>query len=444
MLKLYPNSLVSLVALIPATVLALAGLSCDSGGGGGGLGGGAAAGEACETENEFTCGTTGAAAEAVLACVPAGDEGLEWSESAICKAFETCEGDSCVVDCESPHLCDGLECGDDGCGGSCGGCEVAGMVCVGGQCMDFACDPACGDSQCGPDGCGGECGECPGETVCSQDDFSCAVKASPCIPSCAGFDCGPNGCGGSCGLCTGGTFCVPETLTCELPCIPDCDAAGKECGDDGCGGTCGGCLKEGEFCSPDGLCLPCDPIADTMCPDGMYCTYESGAQKPSCVEAGTQMIGDPCGGVDSCGEGICIELSSSEEGPMCYRICGTNSDCGEGVLCMDLQNSPYKICAGASSVDEACHLVDQDCAVDTDGCYFNGSAAICMTAGEGLEGDACAAVNDCAEGLSCYNMTCLKFCTKEPGVEDGCDKDGDFPECKNYFAAHQAGLCHPG
>jgi len=255
------------------------------------------------------------------------------------------------------------------------------------------------------------------------------------------MDCGPNGCGGSCGLCIGGTFCVPEPLTCELPCIPSCE--GRECGDDGCGGTCGGCLEEGEFCSPDGLCLPCDPIAGTMCPEGMYCTYESGSQKPSCMEAGTQMIGEPCGGVDSCGEGICIELSSSDEGPICYEICGTNSDCGEGVLCMDLRSAPYSICAGASSVDEDCHLVDQDCAVDSDGCYFNGSAAICMTAGEGLEGDACAAANDCAEGFTCNNAACLKFCTKAPGVEDGCDKDGGFPVCKNYFAAHQAGLCHP-
>jgi len=429
------------IGLVLAAGIALAGLSCDSGGSGGG-GGGNVAGKACETENDFVCGTaTGGAGEAVLVCVPFGEGILKWSESSVCKEFEICQGEACIVDCASASLCDGVECGDDGCGGSCGGCEVAGQVCVGGACMDFACDPDCGDHMCGPDGCGGECGSCPGETVCAQEDFTCVIKPSPCIPSCAGLDCGPNGCGASCGLCTGGTFCAPETLSCELPCIPSCE--GRECGDNGCGGTCGGCLAEGEFCSPDGQCLPCDPITNTMCPEGMYCTYESGAKKPSCVEEGTQKIGEPCGGVDACMEGLCTELSSSEEGPLCYQICGTNTDCGEGVLCMDLQSSPFKLCAGASSVDEACHLVDQDCAVESDGCYFNGSAALCMTAGDGVEGESCAAPNDCAEGFTCNNTICLKFCIKEPGVEDGCDKDGGFPECKNYFAAHQAGLCHP-
>ena len=429
------------IGLILTAAVSLAVLSCDDGDGGGGVGG-AVSGEVCDTENETICGiATGGEGDAVLICVPFGEGTLKWTESAVCKAFETCEDGACVIDCASSSLCDGVDCGPDGCGGSCGGCEIAGQVCVGGQCMDFACDPVCGDNQCGPDGCGGECGECPGDTVCAQEDFACVVKPSPCIPDCAGHDCGPNGCGGSCGLCTGGTFCASETLTCELPCIPSCE--GKECGDNGCGGPCGGCLNEGEFCSPDGLCLPCDPIANTMCPEGMYCTYESGSQKPACVEAGTQMIGEPCGGMDKCAEGLCTELSSSEEGPMCYKICATNTDCGEGILCMSLQDVAYKLCGGSSTTDELCHLVDQDCAVDTDGCYFNGSAAVCMTAGEGQEGEGCAQANDCAEGLTCNNGTCLRFCTKATGVPDGCDKDGDFPECKNFWAQQEAGLCHP-
>jgi hypothetical protein len=432
--------------LAMSVTVALAAPSCDSGGSGGAAI--PASGEACATENEIVCGkATGGKGAAVLACVPAGQGGLSWSESSVCKAFEVCTDGACVIDCDSPKLCDGVECGDDGCGDTCGGC-AGGLVCVGGQCMEFACDPACGAAACGPDGCGGECGACTGDTVCAQETFTCVAKPSPCLPACAGHDCGPNGCGGSCGLCTGGTFCVPGSLTCERPCIPSC--VGKECGDDGCGGTCGGCLNEGEFCSPDGQCLPCDPVANTMCPEGMACTYESGATKPSCVEAGTQQIGEPCGGVDTCAEGVCIEITGSGEGPMCYGVCDTNDDCGEGVLCMTLGGVPYKLCGGASTMDEPCNLLDQDCTVEGDGCYFSGTAAICMSAGEGLEGSACSGQpNDCAAGLTCVSVSgggwiCLKFCTKAPGVPDGCDVEGDFPLCKNYFAAQQAGLCHPG
>ncbi len=54
--------------------------------------------------------------------------------------------------------CGGLECGDDGCGESCGECP-AGEACVDGACL---CVPECGGKSCGDDGCGGSCGDCGG------------------------------------------------------------------------------------------------------------------------------------------------------------------------------------------------------------------------------------------------------------------------------------------
>jgi len=63
--------------------------------------------------------------------------------------------DACVPDCE------GLDCGWDGCGGSCGQCKVGG-VCISGIC----CTPECDGKDCGPDGCGGWCGACDVGTLC--------------------------------------------------------------------------------------------------------------------------------------------------------------------------------------------------------------------------------------------------------------------------------------
>lgn len=67
-------------------------------------------------------------------------------------------------DCDCISNCDGAQCGDDGCGGSCGEC-IAPDVCNDGQCATQGCDPACPADTCGPDGCGGQCG-CPAPQTC--------------------------------------------------------------------------------------------------------------------------------------------------------------------------------------------------------------------------------------------------------------------------------------
>ncbi len=56
-----------------------------------------------------------------------------------------------------PQLCAGKQCGEDGCGGSCGTC-AAGLTCQSGACV--ACTPSCEGKTCGDDGCGGSCGTC--------------------------------------------------------------------------------------------------------------------------------------------------------------------------------------------------------------------------------------------------------------------------------------------
>jgi len=72
---------------------------------------------------------------------------------------------TCINDDGTPK-----QCGDDGCGGSCGTCKP-GTNCVNGTCV-AACVPSCLNpggqkKQCGPDGCGGSCGTCPVGQTCN-------------------------------------------------------------------------------------------------------------------------------------------------------------------------------------------------------------------------------------------------------------------------------------
>ena len=95
------------------------------------------------------------------------------------------------------------------------------------------CQPDCSGKECGEDGCGGTCGSCNGSEVC--DGGKCKDVQS-CTATCGskGCECGFV-CGQACGSCSGAYSCNDG---CHCECLSQC--AGKECGDDGCGGSCGG------------------------------------------------------------------------------------------------------------------------------------------------------------------------------------------------------------
>jgi len=107
------------------------------------------------------------------------------------------------------------------------------------------CRPACSGRDCGDDGCGGSCGSCRSGWTCKYG--SCRAPEPVCQRSCGGKDCGGDGCGGSCGSCDSGWTC--EYGRCKAP-EPVCrrDCSGKDCGEDGCGGSCGSC-RSGWTCS---------------------------------------------------------------------------------------------------------------------------------------------------------------------------------------------------
>ncbi len=279
----------------------------------------------------------------------------------------------CPWKCEPQ--CDGRECGDDGCGGSCGTCG-AGAVCVdaglcvgkptcaqvtkvgccdggtlwtceGGVVEATACgedgpcgwDEAQGGYACGTDGGGSPDGTYPqacgwicypqcGDKECGPDGCggscgkcglgeTCDLDGTCCAPACDGKACGGDGCGGSCGTCGLGEVCG-VTQQCVSPCV-SCE--GRECGADGCGGSCGTCGL-GEVCTSEGQCVTqCTPQCD-----GKQCGPNGCGG--SC---GTCQVGQFCSPQGTCSATCTPQCGGKQCGPDgCGGTCGT---CDAGVSC---------------------------------------------------------------------------------------------------------------
>ncbi len=178
------------------------------------------------------------------------------------------------------------------------------------------CAPACEGLDCGDDGCGGSCGEC-------EDGWDCnagVCEEPPCVPACEGAACGdPDGCedGGQCdGTCEDGFVCADQgdgTFLCEEDCEPACD--GAACGDDdSCGGFCDGTCPAGQECNDAFECVAeeCSfDCADHVDCGGVFTAEDLGAcLEPKCVYD------------DDCGEWQCMAVPVADE--LC---CDVAADC---------------------------------------------------------------------------------------------------------------------
>ena len=183
--------------------------------------------------------------------------------------------------------CTGKECGDNGCGGSCGTCSGLTPHCVLGECKaesggnpNCSCSTiTCSDKTCSD----GLEGSCPGllQPDCNNNQIMCGASLNGCncgtcdtgyycnggvcSRSCLASDCGLRECGTLpgridcgetfCGLCTiQGETCNITSGVC-FQCIPDC--TNRNCGvDPVCGSSCGTCnTLIGEYCNLAGSCV---------------------------------------------------------------------------------------------------------------------------------------------------------------------------------------------
>jgi hypothetical protein len=336
-------------------------------------------------------------------CVPkcvesqCGDDGCGGSCGQCPEQAPYCLEGLCVLQCEPE--CEGKQCGSDGCGGSCGQCP-AGSVCQGQIC---ACVSQCTGKECGPDGCGSECG------TCTSAEFLCVegICSISCQPDCADKECGSDGCGGVCGMCPAiAPFCVNHY--CALSCTPSCD--GKDCGDDGCGGSCGECL-DAEFCK-EGFCL-CVPNCDGKQCDTDGCGGSCGvcpASAPYCVESHCEdqcpldCAGKECGD-DGCGDvcGICPDVAPFCVNHLCALVDCT-PDC-EGKNCGEMDG-----CEGTCG--------ECKCVPGTTSCQGSTKVLVCNETGEAWVNH-----DTCSEDAKCQNGACLTPCqvSEQEGSYLGCE-----------------------
>jgi M6 family metalloprotease-like protein len=163
--------------------------------------------------------------------------------------------------------CDDKQCGNDGCGENCGGCNE-GMICdKRNQCI--FCTPDCTGRECGDDGCEGSCGECTNGCKTYCENNACGPSHHFTV------GCGPDGvywmdsCGGMEDLktkCGDGQVCMPGVGVFECCTVESdetfCKRRGKLCGDytavDNCKQektvNCGSCGK-GLVCGEENICI---------------------------------------------------------------------------------------------------------------------------------------------------------------------------------------------
>lgn len=376
---------------------------------------------------------------------------------------DTTAADLSQSDAGCTPQCSGKQCGDDGCGGTCGTCtnpctnKLDESVCVDGQCASPCC-PDCTDKDCGGDGCGNTCGTC----TCG---YECSGQSECIYIACDGRECGPDGCGGTCGSCVFGT-CEKSTGKCE--CVPNC--ADNECGPDGCGGECGQC-SSGEICV-EGNCLQ---KCGTNCPVQSTCI--SGACIPWCVEPDECFFPETefpyevewntegyCNGdvvlsaaaKANTGEqaedivGVLIENSNPPSYCDCQPSC-TGKECGDGG-CPDQPNACGTCGPGKTCVDGQCK---------TSGCQPNCGVMVTVPSGPFMQGcnesldDACDSdeypyheVNVPAFEIDKYEVTSSRYgecvdaggCTEPSTGSSSCNwgesgKDDHPVNCIDWYQA---------
>lgn len=162
-----------------------------------------------------------------------------------CQAHQHLSGSSCICD-SGWYDCDGV---------SSNGCESNSSC--------SSCTPNCLGRQCGDDGCGGSCGTCPSGETCFAPTGKCKAN---CTPNCPAMYCGSDGCGGFCN-CASGQVCSSNDLCCTFS-LSSCfcgvlSSAQTRCGNNCCDDTTEKCCRY-DITRP--VCIPKNDICGEVNP----------------------------------------------------------------------------------------------------------------------------------------------------------------------------------
>jgi hypothetical protein len=174
------------------------------------------------------------------------------------------------------------------------------------------CVPDCQHKDCGEDGCGGSCGDCPEGRSCQQGVCVCPSGQRDCQGACipVGRCCDDSECPTGAACC--GEVCVDVTHdtthcgSCDVTCPPEQICAGARC----CQGRGSGCTGvPNNCCGTDacfvisgnaGVCEECLPSGSecpstelNLCCPGLFCLIvETAPLKLSCASCIPE--GEPC------------------------------------------------------------------------------------------------------------------------------------------------------
>jgi len=326
-------------------------------------------------------------------------------------------------------VCEGKECGPDGCGGTCGTCAVAAETCTeAGQCQPTS----CGSSK-----------DCPGDLVC-------AVELGQCVECVGDEDCAP------------GTTCGADHACHEShPCTSDkdCKPYGQLCDKDA--GQCVECLESKEclpeeycldsFCVED-VCVPGESRCDgngvlecredggleelvLTCPEGAYC--EDATCKPYLCDGGQVWCdGDVLKVCSADGRSVESETDCAAKQEICFDGKCQACLCKPGTAtCVD--DSTAAVCSDGclDQVDSSCEAgqscLDGECQAwlcDPEVAFCTGDVAKTCSA----DGLSIVSEDDCAKNQQicldghCESFVCPPFSTTclDPGTLKHCSQDG--------------------
>ncbi len=365
----------------------------------------------------------------------------------VCEENELCVTGACQINpCFGIDCADGAICVNGTCLDTCDGCDCQPYEdCVFGNCV---CTPDCAGKACGDDdGCGGLCNVCPvaGE-LCDTGTGVCSCDAS-----CSGKDCGElNGCGDPCVTnsgCQGAATCDngdPTAPTCV------CQAAGVEiCDDNDCCNASQDCIDTDGLDGTDRCCTTANICAeatnDQCCNNSQACVTGFGCcnNNDTCEDTGGNCL---CGSgqiaINCSNTNVGDEFCCASGGRACEQADAALDCCPNNQLCFDSNDSGTEddtCCTAASWCDDrqsCCNFaIGEVCFNDDDNNPDNDTCCAPTCAGKSCgDDDGCGGrcdVESCGAG-----QTCLAS-----GPDYSCQDDLCNPQCNPCSEICLLGSC---